>query len=69
VLSLSLTSTSAVARGIAEAVSIGIAANAQAATPISNRRFIFFLSLEPHHRGDDAMFREPIGSTFKIGGG
>jgi hypothetical protein len=39
-LSLSLTSVSAVARGIAEAVSIGIAANAQAATPISNRRFI-----------------------------
>jgi hypothetical protein len=31
---------SAVARGIAEADSIGIAANAQAATPISNKRFI-----------------------------
>jgi hypothetical protein len=31
---------SAVARGIAEADSIGIAANAQAATPISNERFI-----------------------------
>jgi hypothetical protein len=29
-----------VARGIAEADSIGIAANAQAATPISNKRFI-----------------------------
>jgi len=31
---------SAVARGIAEADSTGIAANAQAATPISNKRFI-----------------------------
>jgi hypothetical protein len=39
-LSFSLTSVSALARGIAEAVSIGIAANAQTATPISNRRFI-----------------------------
>jgi hypothetical protein len=39
-LSASLTSVSAVARGIAEADSIGIAANAQAATPIRNRRFI-----------------------------
>jgi hypothetical protein len=39
-LSVSLTSVSAVARGIAEADSIGIAANAQAATPISNKRFI-----------------------------
>jgi hypothetical protein len=41
-LSVSPTSVSAVARGIAEAVSIGIAANAQAATPISNRRFISY---------------------------
>jgi hypothetical protein len=32
---------SAVARGIAEADSVGIAANAQAATPISNNRFIW----------------------------
>jgi hypothetical protein len=39
-LSVSLTSMSAVARGIAEAVSTGIAANAQAATPISSNRFI-----------------------------
>lgn len=39
-LSVSLTNVSAVARGIAEAVSIGVAANAQAATPISNKRFI-----------------------------
>jgi hypothetical protein len=39
-LSVSLTSVSAVARGIAEADSVGIAANAQAATPISNKRFI-----------------------------
>jgi hypothetical protein len=31
---------SAVARGIAEADSVGIAANAQAATLIKNRRFI-----------------------------
>jgi hypothetical protein len=31
---------SAVARGIAEADNIGITANAQAATPISNKRFI-----------------------------
>jgi hypothetical protein len=39
-LSVSLTSMSAVARGIAEADSVDIAANAQAATPISNKRFI-----------------------------
>jgi hypothetical protein len=31
---------SAVARGIAEAESVGIAANAQAAMPISSKRFI-----------------------------
>jgi hypothetical protein len=42
---------SAVARGIAEADSVGNAANAQVATPISNKRFIFTVSLEPHHRG------------------
>jgi hypothetical protein len=42
---------SAVARGIAEADSVGNAANVQAATPISNKRFIFTVSLEPHHRG------------------
>jgi hypothetical protein len=42
---------SAVARGIAEADSVGNAANAQAATPISNKRFIFTVSLEPHYRG------------------
>jgi hypothetical protein len=41
-LSAPLTSVSAVARGIAEAVRIGIAANAQAATPISNKRFISY---------------------------
>jgi hypothetical protein len=39
-LSVSLTSVSAVARGIAEADSVGNAANAQAATPISNKRFM-----------------------------
>jgi hypothetical protein len=36
---------SAVARGIAEADSVGIAANAQAATPISNNRFILEILL------------------------
>jgi hypothetical protein len=45
-LSVSLTSVSAVARGIAEADSVGIAANAQAATPISNKRFMRELSLD-----------------------
>jgi hypothetical protein len=40
VLPVSLTSVSAVARGIAETDSVGIAANAQAATPIRNKRFI-----------------------------
>ncbi|HTB00855.1 MAG TPA: hypothetical protein VK804_10295 [Bradyrhizobium sp.] len=40
VLSVSLTSWSAEARGIAEADSIGNAANAHTATPISNKRFI-----------------------------
>jgi hypothetical protein len=34
---------SAEARGIAEAESVGTAANAQAATPISNNRFIWNL--------------------------
>jgi hypothetical protein len=33
---------SAAARGIAEADSVGIAANEQAATPINNRRFLGF---------------------------
>jgi hypothetical protein len=37
---------SAVARGIAEADNVDIAANAQAATPISNKRFIWQFSLE-----------------------
>jgi hypothetical protein len=45
-LSVSLTSVSAVARGIAEADSVGNAANAQAATPISNKRFMRELSLD-----------------------
>jgi hypothetical protein len=44
--SLSLTSVSAATRGIAEADSVGIAANAQAATPISNKRFMWEFSLE-----------------------
>jgi len=39
-LSASPTSVPAVARGIAEADSVGSAANAQAATPISNKRFV-----------------------------
>jgi hypothetical protein len=63
-LSVSLTSVSAVARGIAEAASSGIAANAQAATPISNKRFISSISLEPRYRGKQAMFDDPIGSTL-----
>jgi hypothetical protein len=37
---------SAVARGIAEAEIAGKAANAQAATPISSRRFMWEFSLE-----------------------
>jgi hypothetical protein len=37
-------SVSAVARGIAEADSVGIAANAKAAAPISNNRFIWKFS-------------------------
>jgi hypothetical protein len=43
-------SVSAVARGIAEANSVGIAANAQAATPISNR---FSLGAALSRRGDN----------------
>jgi hypothetical protein len=43
-----------VARGIAEADSVDIAANAQAATPISNRRFI---SLSPWRRVIAAMMQ------------
>ena len=54
------------ARGIAEADSVDIAANAHAATPISNRRFIFAISWAPRYRGEDAMIREPIGSAFKV---
>jgi len=38
---------SAAARGRAEAVSVGIAANAQAATPINNNRFMFGILLGP----------------------
>jgi hypothetical protein len=38
--SVSLTSVSAGACGIAETDSVGNAANANAATPISNKRFI-----------------------------
>jgi len=38
-------SVSAATRGIAEADSVGIAANAQAATPISNSRFILEILL------------------------
>jgi hypothetical protein len=64
-LSVSLTSMSAVARGIAEADRVGMAANAQAATPIRNRRFIFTVSLEPHHRGEETMHVEPESSPFK----
>jgi hypothetical protein len=61
-------SVSAVARGIAEADSVGIAANAQAATPISNSRFIFGDSpSEPRYRGEETMFREPMCSAFKSG--
>ena len=60
-------SVSAVARGIAEADSVGINANAQAATPISNNRFIWKLSLEPRYRGDETMFREPMSSALKSG--
>ena len=57
-------SVSAVARGIAEADSVGTTANAQVATPISNNRFIWKLSLEPRYRGEQAMFREPMCSAF-----
>jgi hypothetical protein len=60
---------SAVARGIAEADSIGIAANAQATTPITNKRFISQSPWEPRHRGREAMFREPMSSNFKSGCG
>jgi hypothetical protein len=38
-------SVSAATRGIAEADSVGIAANAQAATPINNNRFILEILL------------------------
>jgi hypothetical protein len=58
---------SALARGIAEADSVGIAANAQAATPISNNRFIWKLSLEPRYRGEETMFAEPMSSAFRSG--
>jgi len=46
---------SALARGIAEADSVGIAANAQAATPISNNRFMweFLLGAALSRRGDN----------------
>ena len=54
------------ARGIAEADSVDIAANAHAATPISNRRFIFAISWAPRYRGEDAMIREPIGSALRL---
>jgi hypothetical protein len=64
-LSVPPTSVSAVARGIAKADSVDIAANAQAATPISNKRFIFITSLEPRYRGEETMFREPLRSAFK----
>jgi hypothetical protein len=58
---------SVVARGIAEADSVGIAANAQAATPISNRRFILEVSLDRAIAGMEVMFREPVGSICKSG--
>jgi hypothetical protein len=50
-------SVSALARGIAEADSVGIAANAQAATPISNNRFIweFLLGAALSRRGDNVQ--------------
>jgi hypothetical protein len=62
-LSVSLTNMSAVARGIAEAVSTGIAANAQAATPISSNRFISKSPWGPRYRGKETMFREPRSSA------
>jgi hypothetical protein len=43
-------SVSAATRGIAEADSVGIAANAQAATPINNRHFILGILQEPRDR-------------------
>ena len=58
---------SVVARGIAEADSVGIAANAQAATPISNKRFILEVSLDRAIAGTEVMFREPVGSICKSG--
>jgi len=66
-LSVSLTSMSAVARGIAEADRVGMAANAQAATPIRNRRFIFTVSLgaAPSRRGDNARGTREF--PFQIG--
>jgi len=50
-----VTSVSAVARGIAEADSVGIAANAKAAAPISNSRFILeiLLGAALSRRGDN----------------
>jgi hypothetical protein len=55
---------SAVARGIAEADSVGIAANAHAAKPISNKRFILGFSLEgPLDRGKETMFPKLLSST------
>jgi hypothetical protein len=67
-LSVSPTSVSAVARGIAEADSVDIAANAQTAAPISNKRFIFMISLVPRYRGKEAMFREPLRSALESDG-
>ena len=58
---------SVVARGIAEADSVGIAANAQAARPISNKRFILEVSLDRAIAGMEVMFREPVGSICKSG--
>ncbi|HEY5126113.1 MAG TPA: hypothetical protein VIJ35_02250 [Bradyrhizobium sp.] len=54
---------SAVTRGIAEADSIGMAANAQAATPISSKRFILrLLPGTPLERGEGGTVEEPASS-------
>jgi hypothetical protein len=44
-LSVPATSESGVARGIADAESVGTTANAQAAKPISSKRFMLIFSL------------------------
>jgi hypothetical protein len=44
-LSVAATSVSGVARGIADAESVGATANAQAAKPISSKRFMLLFSL------------------------